>query len=91
LAEPPLDLLQRYDVSYTPPRDVENHLSKDQAKRSVFVLCHLIPALNAAAEYYKRHHCVVMPNATTQPEDIANFNKTLVFSHKLGDGYDVPN
>jgi hypothetical protein len=79
-------------VSYLPPHDTEKQLSKIQAKRSVFVLCHLIPALNAAAEYYKRNHCVVIPpNATTNLEDIANFNKTLLFSHKLGEGYDVPN
>jgi hypothetical protein len=90
LAEPPLDLLQKYDVSYIPPHDEIKTLKPIQAKRSAFVLCHLIPALNAAAEYYKRNHCVITPNATTEMEEIANFKKTLIFSHQLGDGYDVP-
>jgi hypothetical protein len=90
LAEPPSDLLQKYDVSYVPPHDEEKHFNKVQAQRNAFVLCHLIPALNAASEYFKNNHCVITPNATTKVEDIANFKKTLLFSHKLGDEYDVP-
>jgi hypothetical protein len=90
MAEPPSDLLQKYDVSYVPPHDEEKHMNKVEAKRNAFVLCHLIPALNEATEYFKRNHCVIAPNATTKAEDIANFKKTLLFSQKLGEGYDVP-
>lgn len=40
------------------------------AKRNRFMLCHLIPALNAAATYFKQHNCDTVK---------ANFEKSYMF------------
>jgi hypothetical protein len=40
------------------------------AKRHAFMTCHLLRALNEAAEYYKKNHC---------PGSTGNFNKTFTF------------
>ena len=39
------------------------------AKRNRFMLCHLIPAINAAAEYFKKNHC-----------ETANYDRTFMYS-----------
>jgi peptidyl serine alpha-galactosyltransferase len=44
-----------------------------EMKRHRFVLCNLIPAVNAAASYYKRKHC----------DSKANFEKTLAFNTNM--------
>jgi len=51
------------------PNDNRKDWKPDVRKRNVFVLCSMIPALNAAAEYYKRQHC----------DGSANFEKSLTF------------
>jgi hypothetical protein len=43
--------------------------NEQQAKRNAFMLCNLLPGLNAAIEYFKRNHC----------DGKANFNRTLSF------------
>lgn len=69
LKEPPKTLAKDHKDAVFPggERKVWNgNLHKENA----FMLCHLIPALNAAGEYYKRQQC--------DPKT-ANFNKTLTF------------
>ena len=56
------------------PNGNDKKLSKTEVKRHRFMLCHLIPAVNAAASYYKRRHCDVSQ---------ANFEKTLTFNAGL--------
>lgn len=40
------------------------------AKRNAFMTCHMLRALNDAAEYYKRRHC---------PATTGNLNRTYTF------------
>jgi hypothetical protein len=40
------------------------------AKRNAFMTCHMLRALNDAAEYYKKRHC---------PGAMGNLNRTYTF------------
>jgi hypothetical protein len=68
MTEPPEDLAQKYDYANW-PEGKRKDLSPRNAKRNGFVLCYMLPAINAAAVYFKERHC--MPGT-------ANFNKTLL-------------
>jgi hypothetical protein len=71
LLEPPQDLAVRYGNFGIMPNGNRKEWAEEHTKRHAFVLCYVIPALNAAATYYKQHHC---DTAT------ANFRKELFFS-----------
>jgi peptidyl serine alpha-galactosyltransferase len=73
LAEPPHDLLQQYNFAIFPQGN-RKEWNPTIAKRNAFVLCYMIPALNAAATYYKKNRC---------DSDIANYKKDLIFFDSL--------
>jgi hypothetical protein len=52
------------------PMGKKETLSPQQAKREVFMLCHMIAKINEAVEYYKNHHCDPIT---------ANFSRTYNF------------
>jgi hypothetical protein len=53
MKEPTLEELQRNDVIW--PDGKTKEWNPTHAKRNRFVLCHVIPAVNAAAEYLKKN------------------------------------
>jgi hypothetical protein len=73
LIEPPKDIATKYDYGIDPPKTKGGEAGMKMAynptkvKRHSFMLCHLIPQFNEAAEYYKKHNC----------NGKANFEKTL--------------
>lgn len=74
LKEPPPDIAAQYDY-FIAPGDHKQEKQKlhdiKHAKRSAFMLCRFIPALNEAAIFYKQHHC--------GKDEPANMEKTLTF------------
>ena len=71
LMEPPSDIGLQYDFAIGPGSVEKKPFPKPHfIVRMAFMLCHLIPALNEAADYFKRHNC---------PAGKANFNKTHIF------------
>ena len=68
LREPTLNEIRTDHVDW--PTGDGKDWSKEHGKRNRFVLCHLIPALNAAAEYYKKHNCEA---------DQANLERSFMF------------
>jgi hypothetical protein len=73
LIKPPKDIATKYDYGIVPPKDKGEEAGTKvmfepyMVKRYAFMLCHLIPQFNEAAEYYKKHNC----------NGKANFEKTL--------------
>jgi hypothetical protein len=55
MREPTADDLDTNLVQW--PDGTSKKWSAEHAKRNRFMLCQLIPALNAAASYFKRNHC----------------------------------
>lgn len=68
--EPPPSLALDYTDKLFPDGKHAKY-SRTKAKRSAFMICQLISAVNDAAEYFKRHNCDV---STT------NFNKTIMIT-----------
>ena len=71
LKEPPKTLALDFSDAKFPGGDQPKSWSPKIAKRNAFMLCQMLPALNAAAEYFKRKHC---------DPSTANFNKTFLFT-----------
>jgi hypothetical protein len=71
LAEPPEDLVGKYDYADWPGgKELERkQLKPIMAKRNGFVLCYMLPPNNEAAIYFKQRHCA---------PGTANLNKTLL-------------
>ena len=68
--EPPLNVMELYNWGRT--LDGKHvALTEPQRRRMAFVLCQLLPRMNAAATFYKQHHCSA-PGA-------ANYDKVFVF------------
>ena len=67
--EPPLNVMDLYTTAIT--LDGEHHTLPDTAtrRRMAFGVCQLIPRLNAAATFYKQHHC---------DASVANYSKVFV-------------
>ena len=69
--EPPQNVMELYKWGRT--LDGQNvSLTEIQQRRMAFVLCQLLPRMNAAATFYKQHHCISAPAA-------ANYSKVFVF------------
>jgi len=66
LREPTPDDLDTNHVDF--PDGKSKDWSNVLAKRNRFMLCHMIPSVNGAAEYYKKNHCDPLE---------ANFRKTF--------------
>lgn len=75
LKEPPHDILQTYDYQIAPDGSRLTFRSKKGAQRNAFMICALIPRLNAAARYFKEHNC----------KGKGNFNMTYIF-HDTDEG-----
>jgi hypothetical protein len=73
LREPSMDELKKYDFAWFPAGNKKNW-DPVLKKRNAFVLCRMIPALNAAATFYKQNHCA---------KETANFEKSLIFFDSL--------
>jgi len=69
LKEPPLDIYDRYDYQVAPDGSRLNFKNKNSRARNAYMICALIPRLNAAAEYFKKHNC----------NGKGNFEKTYIF------------
>jgi hypothetical protein len=69
LKEPPHNIAQEYDYQIAPDGSRLAFRSKAGPVRNAFMICSLIPRLNAAATFYKEHHC----------KGQGNFNKTYIF------------
>lgn len=81
LAEPPTDSVSFLSQFNHPQFPDGSHKSFDarQAKNNVFILCHMIPAINEAGAYFKQQQC----------GDGANLNKTLVFNKNMGNEFQL--
>lgn len=76
LRAPNMDDLQ-YDYAIDPKSSNRVQFdSKDSIQRHAFMLCQLIPRMNEAARFYKKHHC---SNSNTPP----NMQETLVFHESM--------
>ena len=74
LREPPPSIVKiKHQVA--PDGSKLGFKSDKSPKRHAFMLCELIPGLNQASDFFKRHHC---PNG-------ANFNKTYIFHDSIED------
>lgn len=73
LAEPPHDVMDRYEAAVFPGNNLKEWKPVDK-KRNAFVICYILPALNAAATYYKQQHC---------DQQTANYDKSLIFFKSL--------
>jgi len=73
MAEPPHDLMDKYEYAVFPGGN-KKEWKAELKKRNAFVICIMIPALNAAATYFKKQHC----DAAT-----ANYEKSLIFFDHL--------
>ena len=73
MLEPAKDFFGKYDYAQFPDGSQKN-FDKKIAKQHAFMVCYLIPAVNAAAEYFKKHHC---------PKGTANLDKKLVFNNGM--------
>ena len=67
--EPPLNVMDLYTTAIT--LDGEHHTLPDMVKRRrmAFGVCQLLPRFNAAATFYKQHHC---------DASVANYSKVFV-------------
>jgi hypothetical protein len=57
-----------------PGDDTLTEFKPKQAKENAFMVCAMIDALNAAAKFYKDHHC---------DKESANYNYTYVFHENM--------
>jgi hypothetical protein len=69
LKEPPPDIV-KLDYQEAPDGSRTSFKHKKGAARNAFMVCALVPRLNQAAEFFKKHHCAV---------EKANFDKTYIF------------
>jgi peptidyl serine alpha-galactosyltransferase len=69
--EPPIDALTQYDYALYPNNDRKMMTNVEHKKRYAFMTCYILPAMNAAATYYKQHHC---DDAT----NVANYSKSIL-------------
>ena len=53
---PPTDAAAQYNCSHFGNGDVEHH-RPEKRHRHAFMVCSLLPALNAATTFFKKHHC----------------------------------
>jgi peptidyl serine alpha-galactosyltransferase len=70
LAEPPKDILSKYNYANFPANHRKEWTPLD-AKRNAFTICYMIKVLNEAATHFKNQHC---------DTDVANYQKTLLLS-----------
>jgi len=72
LKVPPDDLALKYTSAVMPGDGSLKEINPKQVKENAFMVCAMIDALNAAAKYYKDHHC---------DKETANYEYSYVF-HK---------
>lgn len=70
LREPPKDVLQKYQFAIFPGRNKKTW-SPQMAQRNAFVVCVMLPVLNAAATHFKDAHCT--------GNNMTNYDKSLIF------------
>jgi hypothetical protein len=56
LLEPPSNIAALHTGARFPDGTTQEY-SKKEVIRNAFMLCYMIPAMNAAAEYFKKNHC----------------------------------
>lgn len=77
---PPDDIALKYHSAvYPSDGHIQEYKNSHQIKGNAFMLCAMINALNAAAIYYKDHHC---DKATANYEYSYVFHKNMTYEEK---------